>query len=51
MRTKAAEIADRIKAEVGKAGDAVRAALAIAIVALAVAVAALVTGRRPCHAG
>jgi hypothetical protein len=47
IRRKASEVADRIKAEVTKAGDAVQAAIALAVIALVVAVIALVTGIRP----
>jgi lipopolysaccharide/colanic/teichoic acid biosynthesis glycosyltransferase len=50
-RKKAAEVADRIKAEVARAGDAVQAAIAIAVLALVIAVVALVTGLRSRHAG
>jgi hypothetical protein len=45
-RKKATEVADRFKAEIGKAGDAVRAAIGIAVLALAVAVVALLIGAR-----
>lgn len=51
MRQKAAEVADKIKAEVGKAGEAVQAAIAISVIALVLAVIALVIGIRPRHAG
>ena len=50
VRKKAAEVADTIKAEVGKAGQYVTAALAIAALALVVAAVALVIGVRA-HAG
>lgn len=50
IRKKAAEVADRIKTEVSKAGDAVQAAIGIAVLALIVAVVALVIGVRPRHA-
>lgn len=47
MRQKATEVADRIKTEVSKAGDAVQAAIAVSVLALVVAVIALVIGVRP----
>lgn len=50
-RKKVTEVTDRIKAEVGKAGDAVRAALAVSVLALVISVIALVIGARPRHAG
>ncbi len=50
-RKKVTEVTDHIKAEVSKAGEAVQAAIAIAVVALVVAVVALVMGMRPRHAG
>lgn len=50
LRKTAAEVADRIKAEVSKAGDAVRTAIALSVAALVLAVIALVIGVRS-HAG
>ncbi len=47
MRQKAAEVADRIKAEVSKASEAVQAAIAISVLALVLAIVALVIGVRP----
>jgi hypothetical protein len=41
FRARATEVAEKIKAEVGKAGQYVTAAIAIAAVALVIAVAAL----------
>ena len=49
FRKRATEVADKIKAEVGKAGQYVTAAICIAALALVVAVAALVMGVRPRH--
>lgn len=43
---KAAEVADTFKREVAKAGQAVQAAIGIAVLALVVAVVALVVGAR-----
>ena len=48
-RKKAAEVADKIKAEVGKAGQYVAAAVGIATLALLIAVAALVIGVKSRH--
>lgn len=48
----AAGVAEKIKTEIGKAGEVVTAALVLAAVALVVAVAALFIGLKPraCHA-
>lgn len=51
MRKKATEVADRFKTEIARAGDAVRAAIGIAVLALAVAVFALVIGARHARQG
>jgi hypothetical protein len=51
FRGKAAEVADKIKDEVGKAGHYVTAAIVISALALVAAVAALVMGVRTSHAG
>lgn len=51
FRKQAAEVADKIKTEVGKAGEVVIAAIVLAGAALVVAVAALIIGLRPRHAG
>jgi hypothetical protein len=45
-RRKVTEVTDRIKTEVSKAGEAVQAAIGIAVLALVVAVVALVIGVR-----
>lgn len=50
IRRRAAEVADKIKTEVGRAGQYVTAAICIAAMALVVAVVALVTGMRTRHA-
>jgi hypothetical protein len=50
FRTKASEVADKIKTEVGKAGQYVTAAIVVAALALVVAVAALVIGVRGARA-
>lgn len=47
---KAGEVADKIKTEVGKAGQYVTAAIVIAALALVVAVASLVVAARARHA-
>ena len=44
LHKKAAEVADRLKAEVGKAGRVVQAAIVIAAVAFVISVAALLIG-------
>ena len=46
-RKKAAEVADKIKAEVSSAGRAVTAIAVVAVVALVISVVALVAGLRP----
>lgn len=49
-RKSVAEVADKIKAEVGKAGQYVTAAIVISAIALVVAVVALALGMRTRHA-
>lgn len=45
-REKAAEVADKVKAEISKAGEILTAAIVLAAAALIIAVAALVIGAR-----
>jgi hypothetical protein len=45
-RAKAAEVADKVKTEIGKAGEVLTAAIVLAAAALLVAIAALVIGMR-----